>query len=81
MRPRWDHSHRYWDKIHLRWQTAYSLGMKGNGLASAVFAQKHISRIRAAHRKLLRKGVKPDRLVLSDFRTPRRFLPRDRKPG
>lgn len=81
MKSRWDGTRRDWDEVHLRWQTDYSLGMKGNGPASAVFAQRHISRLRAAHRKQLREGAKPDRLVLSDFRTPRRFLPRDRKPS
>jgi hypothetical protein len=79
MRPRWDGSQRYWYKIHLRWQTDYSLAMKRHRPASAVFAQKYISRIGAEHRKQLREGVKPDRLVLSDLRTPRRFLPRDRE--
>ena len=80
MRQRWDMTRRYWDDFHLRNQHAYCSNMKRLGPSGYSFACLFISKRRAEYRNLLRKGVKPDRLILSDFRLPRKFLPRERKP-
>ena len=76
MRKRWDLTRREWDDFHLRNQNAYCLSMKKHG--DYTFACKFISKRRAEFRRLLRLGLKPERLVMSDFRAQRRFLPRDR---
>jgi hypothetical protein len=51
--------------------------MKRLGPSFAVFAHRFISKRRAEFRKRLRAGEKPQRLVLSEFRAKRTFLPKD----
>jgi hypothetical protein len=79
MKARWDGTRREWDDHHLRNQADYSRGMKVLGPSSVHFAAHFISIRRAEFRALLRAGAKVERLVMSDFRLPRRFLPMDRR--
>ena len=78
MMERWDGTRREWDDHHLRNQHAYSYGMKTLGPGTVIFAQKFISRRRAEFRAALKVGGKAEKLVWSEFRTTRRFLPKDR---
>jgi hypothetical protein len=74
---RWDGTRRPWDANRLRWQCEYSLGMKATGPANATFAVRHISSERAKFRALRAAGAKPDRLIFSEFRMFRKWLPGD----
>jgi hypothetical protein len=78
MRERWDGSRREWDDFHVRNQRTYCLEMKRLGPSFYTFACVHISKRRAEFRRRLRDGMKAERLVMSDFRRKRRFLPKDR---